>query len=286
MVLDRVDVNEANRILNKSEINHRIIRSHKPGIVAALNLGLEKITSEFVARMDEDDVMLPERLELQYEYLRRNKEVLAVGGQLSLIDIEGRTIGQAGYLKKIKLSSHHLFEKSPIAHPAVMFRRESVNRVGGYRDFLPEDWDLWVRLREVGPVHNLKEVVLKYRVHPGQLSRQNMYANSYGKLFVASSHFARQESLLDHPKIGQDSLMWLLETQSELRKTSRRFRKFERHSKFIDALSRGFKKSLNREQIKILFMGFFQSPIALTKYLTIRAARKVKLKFYKSICST
>ena len=283
LIADRIDVNSADEILMKSELNYRIIQSGEPGIVPVLNLGLNNITSEFVARMDEDDVMLPLRLQLQYDYLRKNNTVLAVGGQIALIDIENRITGLTSYRTNVGIRNDHLFEGSPISHPAVMFRREVVNQIGGYRSFLPEDWDLWVRLREIGPIHNLKERVLNYRVHPGQLSREKMYAQAIGKRFVSTSYFARQESIKDYPEKSEDSLLWLEETQSMLRSQSRDFRKFERYSSKLEKVNSALDNRLKKSQLKALFLVILTSPIITSKYLLMRVAKKFKLTTYKSV---
>ena len=89
LVADRINITEAGLILDKTGLTYRIIESIFPGIVPALNLGLDNIKSEYVARMDEDDVMLPDRLETQLRYLEENEKILAVGGQLILIDKNG-----------------------------------------------------------------------------------------------------------------------------------------------------------------------------------------------------
>jgi glycosyltransferase involved in cell wall biosynthesis len=283
LIADRIDVSAADEILLKSELNYRILQSDEPGIVPALNLGLRNITSEFVARMDEDDVMLPARLQLQYDYLRKNEKVLAVGGQLALIDIDNRIIGLTSYRKKIGIRYQHLFENSPVAHPAAMFRREAVDRIGGYRGFLPEDWDLWVRLREIGPIHNLKERVLNYRVHPGQLSREKMYAQAIGKRFVSTSYFARQESIKDYPEKNQDHLQWLEQTQSKLRNQSRDFIKFERYLSKMEMVSSALANKLKKNQLNAVLLAILTSPIFTGKYLIIRSVSKFKLTIYKSV---
>jgi len=283
LVADRIDVSAAEKILKESDLNYRIIQSIQPGIVPTLNLGLENITSEFVARMYEDDVMSPERLQLQFNYLKKHKTALAVGGQLTLIDTENKIIGLASYRRTIALSYRHLFESSPVAHPAVMFRREIVNQIGGYRSFLPEDWDLWVRLREIGPIHNLRERVLNYRVHAGQLSREKMYAQAIGKQFVSTSYFARQESMRDYPESHEDPSHWLENTKSELRKTSRDFRKFELHSEKVEMINSVLQLRSKKARIEGIFSVFLHSPIFTGKYLAMRVIRKLKLKSNKSI---
>lgn len=227
LVCDRIDQAEAEIILKKYEIEFRIFGSVKPGIVSALNLGLSNIDSEYVARMDGDDRMRPNRLAAQVSYLAENKEVLAVGGQLQLIDSDGVPIGFSRYPRTVKNSDYQFLDRSPLAHPAVLFRTSSVKRVGGYRDFLPEDWDLWSRLIEIGELRNLNQVVLDYRVHQEQVSRGDMFALSPAREYVATSYFARKEGIPDSPNPDQNREQWLIETQHNLAQISSEYSKFQ-----------------------------------------------------------
>jgi glycosyltransferase involved in cell wall biosynthesis len=261
LIADRINEDEAKSILNNSGLNYRIIVSEQPGIVPALNLGLANITSEFVARMDEDDVMFPKRLELQYLYLLKHKKTLAVGGQLQLIDANDSIIGYSKYRKAISQKINHMFETSPIAHPSVMFRRSAVEKIGGYRDFLPEDWDLWVRMIEYGRIQNLKHTVLGYRVHAGQLSREKMYAQQHGRQFVAASYFARSLGISDSPDMGEDKSVWLQKTQNQLRESSEDFCRFERKFKRNAIIFDAMQTRKNSNRLLNVIQLFYKYPI-------------------------
>jgi glycosyltransferase involved in cell wall biosynthesis len=240
IVVDRVDQADVLDILIKSNLNYRIISSESPGIVAALNTGLKSISSEYVARMDEDDLMYPNRLHLQLTHLDGNPDCVAVGGQLELIDEDGSRIGESKFRRRVGTSSKELFFSSPVAHPAAMIRRNAISGIGGYRAFLAEDWDLWVRLRETGEVHNLSQKVIKYRVHNNQLSRQKMYAQSRARLIVGVSFFARQAKLVDGPASISELEAWLAESIECLRNGSLRFRMFLRWAKRVDLYQEKF----------------------------------------------
>lgn len=237
IIADRIDIDHTTRILDETQLRFRIIQSLKPGIVPALNLGLKNITSEFVARMDDDDLMMPTRLESQLRHLEDNPDVLAVGGQLQLIDHENKPIGFARYRKKVRLKQKDLLMNSPLAHPATMFRLQSVLSVGGYRSFLAEDWDLWIRLRELGCIENLEKLVLRYRIHPEQLSREKMYMQSISRQFITTSFFARQSKLRDHPNDAETPADWLQKTQDQLQNISKDYRKFQRHNQKIQEIN-------------------------------------------------
>ena len=228
LVGDRIDLAQTREILKNSSINFRILESLNPGIVPALNLGLSAISSKYVARMDDDDIMLPDRLQKQFNFLEENPAHQAVGGQLQFIDENGDHLGYSRYERKVDKNSKSLLRVSPLAHPATMFVREKVIEIGGYRDFLPEDWDLWVRLCENGSVANLDDVVLKYRTHRNQLSRSGIYRLDEARYYIATSYFARKFGLRDHPINLKMRKKWLLETSVELRKVSKEYEIYER----------------------------------------------------------
>jgi glycosyltransferase involved in cell wall biosynthesis len=251
IVADRVDPAEVVDILVGSHINYRIISSESPGIVAALNTGLQNISSDYVARMDEDDLMYPSRLQVQLKYLDSALDCVAVGGQLELIDENGSRIGESRFHRRVGTSYKELFLSSPVAHPAAMIRRSAISEIGGYRAFLAEDWDLWVRLRETGKVHNLPQKVIKYRVHSNQLSRQKMYAQSRARLIVGVSYFARQAKLADGPRSTSDVEAWLAESIEYLRDNSLRFRKFLRWAKRLDLYQEKFNSLLTTKKVLI-----------------------------------
>jgi glycosyltransferase involved in cell wall biosynthesis len=139
------------------------------GLVVALNEMIAMARAPLLARMDADDVALPDRFERQVHYLKAHPEVLVVGGMIDLIDYKGRVIASGGnpLTDDAELQQSALEGKTPLSHPTVMMRREVVLAVGGYRQEmdLAEDLDLWLRLGERGQLANLPRVVLKYRLH-------------------------------------------------------------------------------------------------------------------------
>jgi len=279
LIADRIDRVEAAQILGRFNIRNTIVESRVPGIVPALNLGLKYVNTEYVARMDEDDIMTPSRLEVQLRHLEENHKVLAVGGQLEFIDQDGNSIGKASYKKKIRLNNADLLKNSPLAHPATMFRLESVRSVGGYRDFLPEDWDLWIRLREIGPVENLRTTVLKYRIHPKQLSREKMYAQNLAQQYVAASFFARKVNISDHPHGEETPGEWLQNTQKHLREISKEYIKFEKNNKKIEVMDSIVKSKTKSKKIQKVIFFAMQSPFTLIRFMIGKAFSKFRRIF-------
>lgn len=156
-----------------------LIEQQNTGYTRALNRGLEAVRGEFIARMDSDDVCLPQRFALQVAFLQAHPEVVAVGGQGIAIDEQGDpvyplTMGDESDAIEARLTGRDPESSGGLLHPAVMMRTAAVRQVGGYRcEFEPaEDRDLWVRLSEVGRLANVPEVVLHYRIHSGSVSAQ------------------------------------------------------------------------------------------------------------------
>jgi glycosyltransferase involved in cell wall biosynthesis len=147
--------------------------------VDALNTGLAESRARFVARMDVDDLCEPDRLSLQYEMLRRNDDICLVSCLVEPMHENRLSPGMGEYLHWVNQSVTHdqiirdLFIESPLPHPSVMFRKESVLRAGGYRDYDgPEDYDLWLRLAlEGGRFAKVPKPLLIWRIHAGSFSR-------------------------------------------------------------------------------------------------------------------
>lgn len=157
---------------------HNNVRYYKQkgvGIVDALNYGLEVSTAPYIARLDSDDVSFPDRFEKQVFELDNNLKLGALGTQFKSIDSEGKETGKVSQfpLNHKAIDNLLLNRICCIQHPTVMMRREAAIAVGGYRKITEyvEDFDLWLRISEKYEIKNLKEPLLYYRVHDGQLSQ-------------------------------------------------------------------------------------------------------------------
>ena len=152
----------------------RVLGNPGRGLVAALNFGLAQARAPLVARMDADDVALPERLARQLAFLDREPSVAVVGSQVAFIDASGALTGERTHFPTDPetIAAALTTRGCVVKHPSVVARREILLRAGGYRPALAraEDYDLWLRLAERVRLANLPEVLLHYRVHPGQVS--------------------------------------------------------------------------------------------------------------------
>jgi len=148
-----------------------VVQLQHGGMAAALNHGLLLTGSEYIARMDSDDLSEPQRFAAQIQYLDRHPEAMVVGTASRIIDPAGRTIRTEATLTDDADLRRLLRIASPFTHGSVMFRRRAVVELGGYdAAYWPaEDYDLWCRIGR--GFANLPAVLYSYREHPGGSSR-------------------------------------------------------------------------------------------------------------------
>ena len=147
----------------------RVVTQENRGYTNAIIAALKVATGSFIARMDADDICLPERFARQVDYLQRNPRCGVVGTRALLMDSDGDPIK----VWEVPLQHHeidHLHvsgKPGQIVHPAAMIRSTALAEAGGYDSTCEpaEDYDLWLRLGECSELANLPEVLLKYRVH-------------------------------------------------------------------------------------------------------------------------
>jgi len=158
----------------------RVLANRGRGIVAALNTGLAAARGALVARMDGDDIALPERLAVQREFLAANPQIGIAGAQVEIFVEGGEPAG--GYrhyqrwingLCSAPQIAREIFVESPIPHPSAIWRREVVDALGGYRETAwAEDYDLWLRAHRAGVAMGKPQgVLLRWRDHRARLSR-------------------------------------------------------------------------------------------------------------------
>jgi glycosyltransferase involved in cell wall biosynthesis len=151
----------------------RLVRQENIGLTRTLNKAIELSGGELLARMDADDIAMPDRLRRQVEFMQQHPRVVLLGGAYELIDGRGRLLTRiTPPLDDQPLQELALAGRTPICHPLAMMRRDAVLKTGGYDESLKvaQDLDLWLRLGEVGELACLPDVLLKYRQHEESVS--------------------------------------------------------------------------------------------------------------------
>lgn len=181
----------------------RIFQARGQGLVSALNQSLHLATGDYVARMDGDDISLPQRLQTQLTLAHHHSPTTLIGARVEMFSDDGDCAG--GYLEyerwingliKPDDISKAIFIESPIPHPTLFCRRDTLLALDGYRDkHWPEDYDLWMRAHQAGcKFAKPEETLLRWRDHPDRLSRTDpSYASN--QFVQLKAHFlARQLS--------------------------------------------------------------------------------------------
>ena len=247
VVLDRISVAEFTAVnpVSYQKMEVLVFISDSPGIVSALNLGIDKCRGRFIARIDEDDLVSPGRFKSQMRYLVNHPNTVAVGGSLELINANGDRIGFKTYPIFNRGIRRRIYDQSPIPHPGSMYLSEAARNIGGYRYGVPEDWDLWLRMSKLGKLHNLNRVVISYRQHQGQLSREKFYNSKNARNLIYLADRFNWENFLEFADNPELASLYLDNPPKEINKDQqykrlRKYTKFENlrfanvgHQKFI-----------------------------------------------------
>ena len=152
-----------------------LIRQSNQGLTPTLNHGIRLAKGKYIARIDSDDIAFRERISRQVDFLENpvNKEVVVVGTCAEAIDEDGDSV----WTFRLPLDHGALKAKlmagvgGVILHPSVMMRTDALVRVGGYREKFRrgQDFDLWIRLSEVGKLANIGEPLIYWRHHDSSI---------------------------------------------------------------------------------------------------------------------
>ncbi len=173
LIIDDASTDETKAIIKRIK-DERIQLIEKPlntGYTNSLNYGLTLAKGKYIARMDGDDISLPERFQKQLTFLESNPDVVVCGTTYKIIG-NNKNIFIPETNDTIKL---HLLKGNCIAHPSVMIRKKVLDDFSICYDVTKEpaeDYALWVHLLSYGKLHNLSEVLLEYRLHIGQVSKK------------------------------------------------------------------------------------------------------------------
>jgi glycosyltransferase involved in cell wall biosynthesis len=192
----------------------RVHRQEPSGLVSALNAGSGLARAAYIARMDADDIASPVRFERQISFLESEPRVDVLGSAIVVIDETDRPLFPVRYALTDAAIRRTLAMGTAFAHPSVMLRRDALLAVGGYRrpfDEYATDYDLWLRLSERCTLANLRDVLVRYRYHPGSVTAHNMPQQVLALVAADASARIRRsgqrDTVPDLPSVSVESLL-------------------------------------------------------------------------------
>ena len=183
----------------KDDRIHFYINEKNMGLTDSLNRGLSLCHGEYIARMDADDISLPDRLERQMKYLEKNHYDL-IGGITEMINENGSLLYSIKSVptdpKKINKALRY---SQCIAHPTWLGKKEVFEKNAGYRHMpLCEDYDFTLRAVLNGfVISNLNEPVLKYRMTSNSISRSNLFEQYLYMSYITNEYKNKRVASVD-----------------------------------------------------------------------------------------
>lgn len=208
-----------------------VIHQENAGLVATLNRGLSSAKAPFIARMDADDIALPDRFKDQIAYMQMHPEIAVLGTSIRFIDENDQPIHDSLYPSDSADVAAEMLRTNPVAHPTVMMRKSVIDAEGGYNRLFnyAEDYELWLRISEKYSIANLAGIYLLYRQHENKVSFLHSQDQTLRTFVAQLTSKARRagnpDPLLSVDRITTDTLSLFGLTEKE--KAEYIFRTFE-----------------------------------------------------------
>lgn len=159
----------------KSYNDNRIIyikNENNLGIIKSLNKAIDIARGKYIARMDSDDISYPERLETQYRFMENNPDCGVCGSNIMILS--GNKFQSSNYKESHnEIVYSMLFKGCHLCHPTAFIRKKVLDENSlkyNEEDIYAEDYGLWLNLMDKTRIHNLKDILVKYRMHDKNVS--------------------------------------------------------------------------------------------------------------------
>ena len=159
-----------------------LVNSQNIGLTKSLINGLNEISSEYIARMDTDDISLPDRFEKQSQFLDEHPDISVVGSDIIEFSSNNDNFGVRRFPRTTKEAINTIYKANPLAHPAVMMRKSMFDNGISYNPNCrtTQDLALWFDVLTAGyEVANLGEVLLKFRREESIYHRRSNWKDSW-----------------------------------------------------------------------------------------------------------
>ncbi|MCP4142059.1 MAG: glycosyltransferase family 2 protein [Chloroflexi bacterium] len=182
------------------------------GVAIASNIGIKMAQGKYIARMDSDDISLPQRLEKQVEFMESNPEIGILGSRVRYMNRAGNLLGFPPMpLKDLSIRWDLLF-KNPFFNSSTIFRKSLLSKheiVYNPNARYGEDYDLWIRLLSLTKGENLPDILLNYRIHSSNLTHTTQNSIEKEVLFTSqavNTHVKNESISSDKIKLLQRAI--------------------------------------------------------------------------------
>ncbi|MCD4780903.1 MAG: glycosyltransferase [Candidatus Omnitrophica bacterium] len=169
------------------------------GLTLSLNKGIQSAKAQYIARHDADDISLPERFQKLYEYMERNPHIVLLGSSCLLIDTQGNVLKTKKLSTGSKNLKQHLRRCSQFCHGSVIYRKQTVNKLHGYRPKAKyvEDYDLWCRMAKAYDIENLAEPLYQLRLHADSISIKNLFTQKRYERLISNLYAKESKDTME-----------------------------------------------------------------------------------------
>lgn len=199
LIIDDGSTDGSLEILKRYEAQDKRIKLKSrtnTGYVVALNEMLAEAKGEFIARMDADDISMPQRFKKQLLYLNNHPECDVLGTAAIWIDPDGKLLHEHyPPTEHVEIDNHNLVKlEASIYHPSVLMRKSVFDLIGYYDENLSgaEDLDIWLKIAEKSQLANLREPLLRYRFHMQKVGIANKDKQNNAALLAAKNAHRRR----------------------------------------------------------------------------------------------
>lgn len=170
LIVDDCSTDNSFKIINSfNDARIKIYQNKKRiGLSKNLNFLINKSKGKYIARMDGDDISEENRLEEQVKFLNNDNQLCLVGCWSKIIDSKNNEIGRLCYPVESSNIREVILSYNPFVHPSIMFRKDTLIKLGGYDEqlILSQDYDLFLRLVIKYRCSNMPKFLFKFRWHP------------------------------------------------------------------------------------------------------------------------
>lgn len=218
LIIDDGSTDETSSYLSRIKDSRvEIVRENNQGTGASMNKGISLCKTEYLARMDADDISLSNRLELQLGYMEKHKDIVMLGTQIKFIIGKKEFPGARMPLKHEEIHNILMKKKAVICHGSAMFRTEALRLINGYRILRAgQDLDVFLRLCEIGKAANFNDILYLIRIHRMSECYAFQKQVNQGWSYAVESALSRQRGL-EEPSF--EEFLKKLESHNMFKKT-------------------------------------------------------------------